>query len=34
MRPDYVHFNTAGGQEIATRLQADLDAAANAGGRW
>lgn len=34
MRPDYVHFNTAGGQEIAARLQADLDAAANAGSRW
>nr|WP_047168987.1 GDSL-type esterase/lipase family protein [Sphingomonas sp. Y57] len=34
MRPDYVHFNSAGGQEIASRLQADLDAAVNAGGRW
>ncbi|TZG26218.1 SGNH/GDSL hydrolase family protein [Sphingomonas montanisoli] len=30
MRGDYVHFNSAGGQEIATRLQTDLDAAANA----
>jgi lysophospholipase L1-like esterase len=27
MRGDYVHFKTAGGQEIARRLQADLDAA-------
>lgn len=25
MRGDYVHFNTAGGREIARRLQADLD---------
>jgi hypothetical protein len=25
MRGDYVHFNTAGGLEIAQRLQADLD---------
>ena len=28
MRPDHVHFTTAGGTEIARRLQADLDAAA------
>jgi len=34
MRPDYVHFNSAGGQEIANRLQTDLDAAAGAGWRW
>jgi len=34
MRGDYVHYNSAGGQEIAERLQADLDAAANAGWRW
>jgi lysophospholipase L1-like esterase len=34
MRPDYVHYNSAGGQEIASRLQADLDAAAGAGWRW
>lgn len=27
MRGDYVHFKTAGGREIARRLQADLDAA-------
>ncbi|TVV73381.1 SGNH/GDSL hydrolase family protein [Sphingomonas solaris] len=27
MRGDYVHFNSAGGREIATRLQADLDRA-------
>lgn len=27
MRGDYVHFKTAGGQEIARRLEADLDAA-------
>ncbi len=27
MRGDYVHFKTGGGQEIARRLQADLDAA-------
>ena len=27
MRSDYVHFNSAGGREIATRLQADLDRA-------
>ncbi len=26
MRGDYVHFNSAGGREVATRLQADLDA--------
>lgn len=34
MRGDYVHYNSAGGQEIASRLQADMDAAANAGWRW
>lgn len=34
MRPDYVHYNSLGGQEIAAKLQADLDAAANAGSRW
>ena len=34
MRNDYVHYNTAGGQDIASRLQADMDAAANAGWRW
>lgn len=34
MRGDYVHYNSAGGQEIATRLQADLDAAAGAGWHW
>jgi len=28
MRGDYVHFTTLGGQEIGSRLQADLDAAA------
>jgi len=27
MRGDYVHFNSAGGRDLATRLQADLDAA-------
>lgn len=27
MRGDYVHFNSAGGREVATRLQADLDRA-------
>ncbi|WP_076071128.1 GDSL family lipase [Sphingomonas montana] len=27
MRGDYVHFNSAGGRDIAARLQADLDAA-------
>ena len=27
MRGDYVHFNSAGGRDIAQRLQADLDAA-------
>lgn len=32
MRGDYVHYNSLGGQDIAGRLQADLDAAANAGG--
>jgi hypothetical protein len=31
MRSDYVHYTTLGGQEIGSRLQADLDAAANAG---
>jgi len=30
MRSDYVHYNTLGGQEIGGRLQADLDAAAQA----
>src|SRR5262249_30203172 len=34
MRGDYVHYNSAGGQDIAGRLQADLDIAANAGWRW
>ncbi|ATE63732.1 GDSL family lipase [Rhizorhabdus dicambivorans] len=34
MRGDYVHYNTLGGQDIAGRLQADLDAAMNAGGSW
>jgi hypothetical protein len=34
MRGDYVHYNTAGGQDIAGRLQADIDAAANAGWHW
>lgn len=34
MRSDYVHFNSAGGQDIAARLQADMEAAANAGWRW
>ncbi|KKC25674.1 lipase [Sphingomonas sp. SRS2] len=34
MRGDYVHFNSAGGQEIAARLQADIEAAANAGSGW
>ena len=34
MRGDYVHFTSAGGREIAGRLQADLDrAAATDGGR-
>lgn len=33
MRNDYVHFNSAGGHDIASRLQADLEAAAE-GGRW
>ncbi|WP_231639260.1 hypothetical protein [Sphingomonas profundi] len=27
MRGDYVHFNSAGGREIANRLTADLDRA-------
>lgn len=34
MRPDYVHYNSLGGQEIGTRLQADLDAAMTFGTRW
>lgn len=34
MRGDYVHYNSAGGQEIATRLQIDLDAAMTAGAGW
>jgi lysophospholipase L1-like esterase len=34
MRTDYVHFNSAGGYEIGSRLQADLDAAATASSRW
>lgn len=34
MRGDYVHFNSAGGQDIANRLQADLDLAASAASRW
>lgn len=34
MRPDYVHYNSLGGQEIAGKLQADMDAAAGAGWRW
>ena len=34
MRGDYVHYNTAGGQEIAARLQADVEAAAAAGASW
>ena len=32
MRPDHIHFTTAGAAEIARRLQADLDAAAMAVG--
>jgi lysophospholipase L1-like esterase len=32
MRGDYVHFNSAGGREIAGRLQADLERAAAARG--
>jgi hypothetical protein len=28
MRSDYVHYTTAGGAEIAKRLQGDLDRAA------
>jgi lysophospholipase L1-like esterase len=28
MRGDYVHFNSAGGREIAQRLEADMEAAA------
>jgi hypothetical protein len=31
MRGDYVHYTSLGGQDIGSRLQADLDAAANAG---
>jgi lysophospholipase L1-like esterase len=34
MRNDYVHYNSAGGQDIAGRLQADLDAAAGSAGGW
>ena len=34
MRGDYVHYTTLGGQDIASRLQADLDAAMTAGGGW
>jgi len=34
MRPDYVHYNSLGGQEIGSRLQADLDAAMAFGTRW
>lgn len=30
MRGDYVHYTSLGGQDIGSRLQADLDAAANA----
>jgi lysophospholipase L1-like esterase len=33
MRGDYVHFTSAGGREIAGRLQADLERAAAAGQR-
>ncbi len=32
MRPDHVHFTSAGGREIARRLQRDLDAAARTLG--
>lgn len=32
MRPDHVHFTSAGGREIAQRLQHDLDAAARTLG--
>ncbi len=32
MRPDHVHFTSAGGREIAARLQADLDAGARRAG--
>lgn len=31
MRGDYVHFNSAGGQDIAVRLNADMEAAAGVG---
>ena len=35
MRGDYVHYNSAGGQDVAGRLQADMEAAAGAGAwRW
>jgi hypothetical protein len=34
MRGDYVHYNSLGGQDIAARLQTDLDAAMTAGGGW
>lgn len=34
MRGDYVHYNSLGGQEIGSRLQADLDAAMAFGTRW
>ena len=34
MRSDYVHYNSAGGQDIAGRLQVDMDAAANTGWHW
>jgi lysophospholipase L1-like esterase len=33
MRGDYVHFTSAGGREIAGRLQADLERAAASAGR-
>jgi len=33
MRGDYVHFTSAGGREIAGRLEADLERARSAGGR-
>ncbi|MBD3761689.1 SGNH/GDSL hydrolase family protein [Rhizorhabdus sp.] len=34
MRGDYVHYTTLGGQDVAGRLQADLDAAMAAGAGW
>lgn len=34
MRNDYVHYNTAGGQDVAGRLQADLDAAVTGSSGW